>query len=513
MALLEVKNLAHSFGEKVLYKDVSFELFKGEHLGIVGQNGAGKTTLLRSIIGDITPDTGDIRWQKNIRIGYLDQYAELNFNITIFDYLKTAFDDLYQIEKELNSLYEVISTETSPEILDRISDYQSLLINRGFYEIKNIVLKVTSGLGITSLGMDRSLKKLSGGQREKVILAKLLLESPDVLLLDEPTNFLDKEHVSWLADYLKSFSGAFMLISHDFEFLEKVATCILDIEFQAVTKYAANFNKFLKLKGLKKENYVKEFKAQRKEIKKLEEFIAKSSVCASTARLAQSRLKKLEKMNILTPPKNNPRPVFKLKSLPLANQKALKVNSLVVGYNLPLLPKLSFCVKPGEKIVITGFNGIGKSTLIKTLLGEIKAIGGNFKFADYVRVAYFEQELKWVEPDATPLQIIERKFPVLSVRELRKELSHFGIRAKNIAQTVTSLSGGEQSKVKLCLLVNTPSNFLILDEPTNHLDNETKEVLKEQLVKFAGNIILVSHEVGFYSEIVEREINLKKVSE
>ena len=511
MELLEVRNLSHSFGDKLLYKNANFELFKSEHLGIVGQNGAGKTTLLRSIVGELTPDSGDIRWQKNIKVGYLDQYAEIDFDITIFDYLKTAFDDLYHVEKELNKLYDDLKFDSSEETLNKVSDYQSFLTNRSFYEIDSTVLKVSSGLGITPLGMGKSLKKLSGGQREKVILAKLLLESPEVLLLDEPTNFLDKEHVNWLAEYLKSFTGAFMLISHDYDFLEKVATCILDIEFQTVAKYNADFNKFLKLKGIKKENYIREFKAQRKNIKKLEEFISKNRARASTAKLAQSRVKKLEKMEVLQPPKNNPKPEFKLKSLPLANQKALKVNSLLVGYGFPLLPKISFSVKPGEKIVITGFNGIGKSTLIKTLLGEIKPISGNFKFADYVKIAYFEQGLQWSDTSMTPLEIVEKVFPSLSTREVRKELSHFGIMAKHISQEISSLSGGEQSKVKLCLLVNTPSNFLVLDEPTNHLDNETKEVLKEQLMNYSGNIILVSHEESFYSNVIEREINLKKI--
>ena len=508
MGLLEVKNLTHSFGDKVLYKDVSFELFKGEHLGVVGQNGAGKTTLLKSIVGDITPDTGEIRWRRNIKVGYLDQYAEIEGKVTVFQYLKTAFDDLYSIEKELNSLYERISENSSPEILEKISNYQSLLTNRGFYEIESTVLKVASGLGITSLGMNSILNKLSGGQREKIILAKLLLESPDVLLLDEPTNFLDKSHVIWLGEYLKCFNGAFILISHDFDFLEKVATCILDIEFQTITKYNAGFNKFLKLKGLRKESYIKEFKAQKKEIKKLESFVAKNRVRASTAKLAQSRVKKLEKIDVLVPPKSNPVPKFILKSLPLANQKALKVNSLIVGYSNPLLPKISFNLRPGEKIVITGFNGIGKSTLIKTLLGKIKAISGNFKFADYVKIAYFEQGLNWKDKSMTPLEIVEETFKALSTREIRKELSHFGIMSKHINREISTLSGGEQSKVKICLLANTPANFLILDEPTNHLDNETKAVLKEQLIKYAGNLILVSHEESFYKGLTGKEINL-----
>ncbi len=510
MGLIEVKKLTYSFGDKILYKNVNFELFKGEHLGIVGQNGTGKTTLLRIIIGDLTPDSGTIRWQKNIRIGYLDQYAKVDTDLNIFEYLKTAFNDLYKIENELNCLYSNICEGDNLNILEKISDYQSFLINRGFYEIESTILKVSNGLGITALGMNNVLKNLSGGQREKVILAKLLLESPDVLLLDEPTNFLDKEHVTWLSDYLKNFEGAFMLISHDFDFLEKVSTCILDIEFQEITKYNTGFSNFLKLKGLKKENYIREFKFQQKEIKKFKEFIAKNKARASTAKRAQSRVKKLEKMDILNPPKNTPKPIFKLKSLPVASQKALKVSSLEVGYNgKSLLPKISFDVKPNEKIVITGFNGIGKSTLIKTLLNIVPRVSGNFKFADYVKIAYFDQDFNWANLELTPLDILLKRFPVLSVREARKELSHFGIMGKSVLKEVSSLSGGEQSKVKLCILAKTPSNFLILDEPTNHLDKNTKDTLKEQLINYKGNIILVSHEERFNDGIADREINLK----
>lgn len=510
MGILEVKNLTHSFGDKILYKNATFELFKGEHMGITGQNGTGKTTLLRSVIGDLTPDSGDIRWQKGIKIGYLDQHAKINQDLHIFEYLKTAFDDLYKVEKELNEIYESMAESSNESLYEKASDYQNLLVNRGFYEIDSTILKVSAGLGINALGMDTPLKNLSGGQRAKVILAKLLLENPDVLLLDEPTNFLDKEHVEWLSDFLKSFKGTFMLISHDFSFLDKVTNCILDIEFQQITKYNGNFSKFLEVKGFRRENYIREFQAQQKEIKKQEEFIAKNRVRASTAKQAQARIKKLEKMDKIPPPQSAPKPTFKLISLPISHQKALKVHSLEIGYDKALLPKISFEVKMGEKVVITGFNGIGKSTLIKTLIKKIPAISGTFKFADYVKIAYFDQELSWQNPDLTPLEIIAERFPKFSVTEVRKKLASCGVMAKNVTQKISTLSGGEQSKVKLCMLINTQSNFLILDEPTNHLDAQTKDVLKEELLKWEGNLILVSHEPGFYEGIADKIINLKK---
>ncbi|MDR0920079.1 MAG: ATP-binding cassette domain-containing protein, partial [Oscillospiraceae bacterium] len=459
MALLEVKNLSHSFGDKILYKNVDFELFKGEHMGLLGRNGTGKTTLLKSIIGNITPDSGDIKWQKNIKIGYLDQQAEINQSFTIFEYLKTAFADLYEIEEKLNKIYSNMGENFDDETADLASDYQNLLVNRGFYEIESIILKVANGLGISAIGIEKIINTLSGGQRAKVILAKILLEKPDVLLLDEPTNFLDKEHVEWLAEYLKNLDNAFILISHNFDFIDQVTNCILDIEFQRITKYYGNFTKFIEVKGLKRESYIRQFQAQQKEIKKNEDYIAKNRVRASTARQAQSRIKALEKIERLDPPQNTQKSHYVLKSLAVGSEKALKICNLEVGYEKVLLPRLTFDIKSGEKVVITGFNGIGKSTLLKTLMGKIPAISGQFKFADYVKIAYFEQDLNWTDLSLNPIEIVSKKFPKWSKQEVRNNLAKCGVIAKNATQKIGTLSGGEQAKVKLCILINTKSNF------------------------------------------------------
>ncbi len=507
MGLIEVKNISHSFGG-ILYSDASFELYKGEHMGLVGQNGAGKTTLLNSIIGEVIPDKGEIRRQNDIRIGYLDQHAKIDTTITVFDYLKTAFKDLYEIESKLNKLYENMANDSSDDTLRRVSNFQNILECRGFYAINSTVLKVADGLGITAIGMDSRLETLSGGQRAKVILAKLLLEKPNLLLLDEPTNFLDKEHIEWLVDYLKAFEGAFIVISHDYDFLDKITTCICDIEFGRIEKYSGNFTKFLKQKALKRENYINEFASQQKQIKSLEEYIAKNKARAATANMAKSRQKQLDKIDRISAPETAPKPNFHFESLSITTQKTLVVKKLEIGYYYPLLPKLNFEVASGQKIVITGFNGIGKSTLLKTLVGEIPAMGGGFHFADTIRIGYFEQDLKWEDKDQTPVQIVSDKFQQLSEKQVRKHLSQCGIKAKNAMQPVSTLSGGEQAKVKLCILMLTKSNLLILDEPTNHLDADTKEAFMEELINWKGSIIFVSHEAAFYKDWADKIINI-----
>lgn len=512
MALIEAINLTHSFGDKVLYLNSSFELFKGEHMGIVGQNGTGKTTLLNTISGEIIPDKGEIRVQNNIRIGYLDQYVHTNTGITIFEYLQTAFADLYEIENTLTELYNRMGDDFSEETIASVSDYQSVLENRGFYEIESKIMKVADGLGITAMGMESFMGEISGGQRARVILAKLLLEQPDLLLLDEPTNFLDKEHVEWLTGILQAFPGAFIVISHDFAFLDQVTTCICDIEHGMIEKYYGNFSKFLKLKEMKRENYANELAAQQRQIKQLEEFIAKNKARASTAGMARGRQKQLDKIERMSELSVAAKPNFKFTSLPVTSEKVLSVRSLTIGYDTPLLSNLSFELTAGEKVVITGFNGIGKSTLLKTLLGQIPAWAGRFRFGETIKIGYLQQELEWENDEQTAVQIVMDHYPKLPEKQVRKYLAQCGIPAKNAVQAVATLSGGEQSKIKLCVLMLTQANLLILDEPTNHLDKETKEVLQQELQKWQGSILLVSHEAAFYEDWADRIIPIGEMS-
>lgn len=504
--MLKVENLSHSFADKLLYKNISFELYKGEHMGLVGQNGTGKTTLFNILLGKIIPDKGNVTWLKNIKIGYLDQYAKLDENLTVFEYLKTAFEKIFDAERKLNELYEKLSTDD--KVIDKISKLQEFLENNGYYQIESQIMKVCDNLGITAIGIDKPLKNLSGGEQTKIILAKLLLEKPDVLLLDEPTNFLDKKHIKWLQEYLRAYKNAFIIISHDFDFLDKVTNCICDIEFCSLKKYKGNFTHFLEQKDFKREGYLKAYSMQQKQIKKLEEYIAKNKVRASTANMAKSRQKQLDKMDKLTKPQIVPMPTFNFKSLPISSQKALIIKNLEIGYNYALLPKINFEIKSAQKTVITGFNGIGKSTLLKTLVSQIKPISGNFEFAQNTKLGYFKQDLQFENPSLNAIEIISAKFPKLSEKQVRKYLAQCSLKSKDVLQKVSSLSGGEQTKIKICLLMLTPSNFLILDEPTNHLDENSKTVLKTQLENWQSNLILVSHEENFYKDWADKIIDI-----
>lgn len=509
MSLLKVKELTHSFMDKTLYDKSDFEIYKGEHIGVVGQNGAGKSTLIKILLGEVVPDDGKVIWQSNISIGHLDQYADVDLEETIIGYIRGAFIELYNMEQTMNSLYEEYAEKGDEKLLNKASNIQEKLDIQNFYTLDSEISKVANGFDLESIGMDKKLGELSGGQRAKVILAKLLLAKPDVLLLDEPTNFLDKEHVSWLADYLNNYEGAYIVVSHDFDFLEKISTGILDIEFGKIRKYSGRYSEFLKQKTHLREDYIRQYQSQQRMIKRTEDYIRKNKAGVNS-KMARGRQKQLDRVERIEAPEFANKISIKFSESNLSNSEALVVQDLEVGYYYPLLPKLSFNILGGEKIVISGFNGIGKSTLIKTLLGEIPKISGKFKFSKQEEIGYYEQDLKWESPTKTPLNIISDLYPRMNTKEVRKQLARCGLKEEHVLREISTLSGGEQSKVKLCGLILKPCNFLILDEPTNHFDAETKDALQDALKEYKGTIILVSHEEKFYRGWVDKIINIGK---
>ncbi len=509
MSLLEITELSHSFGDNLLFKDAELSLNKGEHMGIVGQNGAGKSTLIKICTEQIIPDAGRVEWQPQIALGYLDQYAETYKGVTMNTFLKSAFMNLYAIEEKMDKLYAQAAAGTAG-VLELAAQYQEKLEVHDFYSIDIRIEQVASGLGLLSIGLERPIGQMSGGQRAKVILAKLLLEKPDVLLLDEPTNFLDREHIAWLAKYLSELENAFMVVSHDYSFLEKITTRICDIDNKKIRKYYGTYSEFLKKKASLREDYIRQYSAQQKEIKKTEEFIRKN-IAGRKSKMARGRQKQLDRMDKMeTLEQKEIKPVFRFTGLPLTTTEHLTVKQLSVGYYYPILSGLNFSVKGGQKVVITGFNGIGKSTLLKTLLRQIPSLQGSFSFSQQVALGYFEQDLTWEDETRTPIQIVSDTYPMLAIKEIRQTLARCGISSKHAMQAIGTLSGGEQAKVKMCLLTIKPCNFLIMDEPTNHLDKQAKESLQNALLEFPGTVLLVSHEEAFYGKLVQRIINIEK---
>jgi len=502
MSILTVENMSHSFGDRILFKNVSFRLLKGEHIGLVGANGEGKSTFMKIITNEILVDEGTIDWNSKFSIGYMDQLVELKEGITVFNFLKKAFIKLFDIENKINDLYNNLGNMDKARMdktLNQIATMQEILDKNDFYSINSKIQATVVGLGIKEL-LYRDVSALSGGQRTKILLAKLLLEKPDILLLDEPTNYLDEEHIEWLKSYLINYEGAFILISHDNSFLNSVVNVVYHLEHKTLTRYAGNYDHFVNLYEVRKEQRLIQYKEQQNEIAKLEDYIRKNKARASTAKQAKSREKKLVKIEKIEIKKEIIKPYFNFKSMRMPENIIFNASNLIIGYNTPLSKPLNLKMKRGQKIAITGANGIGKTTLIKTLLGLLKPINGEVTLSDYKKIGYFEQEI--IEDNAgSVLYDVWNEFPDLTQTEVRSSLAKCGLTRQHIDSPINILSGGEQAKVRLCKLINEPSNVLVLDEPTNHLDIYAKNELKHALKEYDGSIILVCHEPEFYKDI------------
>lgn len=512
MALLEVSGLSMAYAEKTLYEDAEFTLNLNEHMGIVGQNGAGKSTLIKILTGQELPLSGKITWQKGLKIGYLDQYAEIPEEMQLVDFLHTAYQDLYDKQARMNELYATYGNTFDDKLLERAARMQEELDAADFYELDTQIERVITGLGLEAIGRDRVLAEMSGGQRAKVILAKLLLENDDVIILDEPTNYLDVSHIEWLQDFLQSFEGAAMIISHDFAFLDKVTNAIIDVAFGKINKYRGSFQKAMRQKAERTEQQLRSYEKQQAEIDKAQKFIAKNKARASTSKQARSREKMLARMDKIDPPSENLKASFNFPYVESQSANALTVTDLSVGYVTPVLEPVTFSITTHQKIAFKGFNGAGKSTLIKSILGVIPSLGGEAQFSPSAKINYFDQDLEWDNDQKTPLQEMQDRFPTMEPKALRTRLAAAGINAENAMKPMQQLSGGEQTKVKLAIMEMVPSNFMILDEPTNHLDEQTKQALKQALRKFPGNLIVVSHESSFTAGLVDKELNVAALS-
>ncbi|HEY4399420.1 MAG TPA: ABC-F family ATP-binding cassette domain-containing protein [Lactobacillaceae bacterium] len=512
MALLEVTGLSMAYAEKTLYQDAEFALNVGEHMGIVGQNGAGKSTLIRIITGQALPLDGKITWQNNIKVGYLDQYAEIPDGMNLVEFLHTAYQDLYNKQALMEKYYNDYAETFDEKFLDRAGRLQEELDAADFYGIDTEIERIISGLGLDAIGRDHALTDMSGGQRAKVILAKLLLENNDVIILDEPTNYLDVSHIAWLEEFLQTYEGAALIISHDFDFLDKVTNAIIDVAHGKITKYRGSFKQAMRQKDERAEQQMRAYEKQQGEIEKAQKFIAKNKARASTSKQAKSREKMLARMDKIDPPSENLQAHFNFPYVESNSANALRVNDLSVGYVTPVLEPVTFSLTSHQKVAFKGFNGAGKSTLIKSILGVIPSLAGDAEFSPSAVVNYFDQDLEWDNDLKTPLQEMQDRFPKLEPKALRTRLAAAGINAENAMKPLHQLSGGEQTKVKLAIMEMKPSNFLILDEPTNHLDAQTKDALRQAVTKFPGNVIVVSHEASFYDNFIDKELNVAALS-
>ena len=511
MSLLTVKDLKFDHGEGTLLEGVNMRLFEKEHAVLVGPNGTGKSTFMKLLAKRLIPDTGEVEWQNNKQVGYLDQYATLDDDLTLETYLHGVFEDLFELEKKMESLYEEVGMESDPgrqtKLLHRASDIGETLMEKDFYAIKSRIGKMIGGLGLSENFLKSPLGTLSGGMRAKAILAKLLLEEADVLLLDEPTNFLDVEHIEWLSAFLNQYDKAFLVVSHDEEFLKKIARTVFALEYGGIERYKGDYSFYLTERELRHVQHEKAYESQKKFIKKTEDFIQKNITRASTSKRAKSRRKMLKKIKKIQRPEDDPTYSFAFPFSRPTGRDVLEVQDLEIGYEGPLTDPLSFIIRRGEKVVITGENGIGKSTFIKTVVGEIEKIGGHYEWIDTANIAYFEQE-SHLKGDGTPFEIVHATYPDFTKKEILSLLGHHGIDYTMATRRISTLSGGEKTKVRLAMLYHKKGNVLILDEPTNHLDANAKSALKSALLDYKGTLILVSHEKEFYQDICDIEYTL-----
>ncbi|MFF2887366.1 ABC-F family ATP-binding cassette domain-containing protein [Paenibacillus sp. NPDC057967] len=509
MSILNVERLSHGFGDRAIFNDVSFRLLKGEHIGLIGANGEGKSTFMNIITGKLQPDDGKVEWSKRMRVGYLDQHAVLSKGMTMRDVLKGAFQYLFDMEQEMNDMYGKMG-EVSPEELERLLEdvgtIQDTLTNQDFYMIDAKIDETARGLGLTDIGLDKDVNDLSGGQRTKVLLAKLLLEKPDILLLDEPTNYLDEVHIEWLKRYLQEYENAFILISHDIPFLNSVINLIYHMENQELNRYVGDYDHFQQVYDMKKQQLESAFKRQQQEIADLKDFVARNKASVATRNMAMSRQKKLDKMDVIELAKEKPKPQFNFREGRTAGRVIFEAKDLVIGYSEPLSRPLDLRMERGQKIALVGANGIGKTTLLRSILGEIPAVSGSVELGDNLEIGYFVQEAKDANYN-TCIEEIWNEFPSYTQFEVRAALAKCGLTTKHIESKITVLSGGEKAKVRLCKLINRDTNLLVLDEPTNHLDVDAKEELKRALKAYKGSILLISHEPEFYRDVVTETWN------
>ena len=511
--LIQLNNVAKNFVVNEIFSNVKMEINDKDRVAIVGRNGAGKSTLLKIISGELSFDSGERTVSKNTTIGYLSQEFIVREDLSIYEEMITCFDEIISLEANLEKLsYELTpeNIENDPGLLDRFDRLQNEVLTHKDYHYKSKIESVLYGLDFTKDVFDKKISTFSGGEKTRLSMAKLLLSEPDLLILDEPTNHLDMENVAWLENYLSSYNGAIVIVSHDRYFLDKVVNVVYNLEFGKLKKYVGNYSKFLKQYEEDYEKQLKEFTSQQKDIKRLEEFVQKNIARASTSKMAKSRQKVLDKMELIDNPKKDDKAAnieFNIKEQ--SGRDVLMIENLKVGYDGKQVGNAyNFSVYKGDRIAIVGRNGIGKSTLIKTIAKKQNAIGGSVHYGSKVSLGYYDQKQDEYESSKTILNELWDEYPLMKEAEVRTVLGRFLFRGDSVLKIVRDLSGGEKARLQLAKLMLEKNNLLVLDEPTNHLDITSKQVLEDALENYEGTIVFVSHDRYFINKIANKVLDI-----
>ena len=511
MILLQTSKLTKLYSGTPILENVQFEVKKGERIAVVGRNGAGKSTLLKMIADEIDFDSGEIHKPQSVVLGYFAQSSHVNSNDTIYNEMLNVFAETIKLKGQLEELSIKMAEEdpSSEQYLRIIEQYQNL--NHRFelmsgYTYESEINNILNRFKFNEIGFDQKISNLSGGQKTRLALAKLLLQKPDVLILDEPTNHLDIDTIEWLEGYLKKYSGAVVIVSHDRYFIDQIATTVYEIEYRKCTKYKGNYSDYMDQKAVSYASLMKQYEKQQKEISKMEDFISRNIVRASTTKRAQSRRKLLDKMERIEIPKINDKSIgitFEIDRR--SGNDVLKVEDLTVGYPDQIISDhLDFQINRLDRVALIGPNGIGKSTILKTVAGDLPKLGGEVYYGKSLDMGYFDQEQANLTSNNTVLNEVWNYFPTRLEKDIRTLLGNFLFTGDDVFKTVNQLSGGEKVRLTLCKLMLQKNNFLLLDEPTNHLDIDSKEMLELSLEDYEGTVFFISHDRYFIDKIATR---------
>ncbi|HLU22068.1 MAG TPA: ABC-F family ATP-binding cassette domain-containing protein, partial [Bacillaceae bacterium] len=513
MMLLQIQQLTKYFGAELILSNIKLEIQTNDRIALVGRNGAGKSTLLKIIAGHLSYDSGQIVKPKDVTIDYLAQNTGLESKLSIWDEMLSVFAKVREMEKEIRQIELDLATVSESEAAKLLQEYDRLQVKFkeiGGYQYESDIRSVLHGLRFYEKDYSTLISTLSGGQKTRLALAKLLLTKPDLLILDEPTNHLDIETLSWLEQYLANYSGAVLIVSHDRYFLDKVVTQVYELSRTEIKKFHGNYSKYLDQKAELYEREMKQFEKQQEEVAKLQDFIQRNLARASTTKRAQSRRKQLDRMQLMDRPKGGEKSAsFSFDIERQSGNDVLKVRDASIGYDHQALAQhIDFSIFRQDSIALVGPNGVGKSTLLKTIIKKIQLLAGNIDYGTNVSIGYYDQEQAELSSNKTVLQELWDHYPLKDEKEIRTVLGNFLFSGDDVLKIVSTLSGGEKARLALAILMLEKSNFLILDEPTNHLDLDSKEILENALVDYPGTILFVSHDRYFINRIATKVIEL-----